>query len=331
MKKNTFLLSIFISFICTALSMGCGDQRGDADSSLKNPPLIKAGWRWPIDESNIRGITSSFGPRLKSKKNRDFHPGIDIKTEKGTPVFAVADGVVKEPRTASDGGLYFAIEHPLSRSKVYSYYMHMQSMSVTPGQNVVKGQEIGRSGGTASLDHLHFEIRDQYNVGERAAVHPLAYLSDRPANNGSLGVVPQRNGSILTVSVATPRIDIEGICVVPLEADDKTSAPQPSFESQCVSFSSHNKKYSNTQLVQFIDATNVNEYPGSGVDRSPLVPIEGATITPSKMSSELPNFTASVTFRNLAWPALGKKYSVMIFAATSGMLPVVLFLQDYDK
>lgn len=67
-------------------------------------------------------------------------------------------------------------------TRFYSNYMHMQeNTTVTPGQQVTKGQLIGYSSHSASgFEHLHFEIR----VGRPNSVNccnPWKYLSN--ANN----------------------------------------------------------------------------------------------------------------------------------------------------
>ena len=66
----------------------------------ENPP---AGWvtsdgcppvRWGNFDYTDLPLASPFGPRpLASENDRyDFHRGIDIATDEGTPVFAIADG-----------------------------------------------------------------------------------------------------------------------------------------------------------------------------------------------------------------------------------------------
>ena len=53
--------------------------------------------RWGNFDYTDLPLASPFGPRpLASENDRyDFHRGIDIATDEGTPVFAIADGVVK--------------------------------------------------------------------------------------------------------------------------------------------------------------------------------------------------------------------------------------------
>lgn len=95
------------------------------------------------------------------------HPGIDIGANRGTPVVAVADGVVVS-KVFPNWGLV-ELDHGKGISSVY---MHMDTVEVGVDDVVVKGQRIGTVGGRGVgsteqqranryADHLHFEIRDK--------------------------------------------------------------------------------------------------------------------------------------------------------------------------
>lgn len=109
--------------------------------------------------------------------NHDAH---DWGMARGTPVLAVADGVVRRARWAdthcmdngtcpsSDGQIHgeVYIDHTVTRSpstyneKFTSGYFHLQVLAVVDGQTVTKGQVIGQSGnlGPSSGPHLHFAV-----------------------------------------------------------------------------------------------------------------------------------------------------------------------------
>jgi murein DD-endopeptidase MepM/ murein hydrolase activator NlpD len=88
-----------------------------------------------------------------------LHQGLDIVLAQGTPILAVADGVVTvaDPNGASDAGIFVAITHP---SGLTSRYLHLSRVTVQRGQQVVKGQTIGASGNTglSEAPHLHFDL-----------------------------------------------------------------------------------------------------------------------------------------------------------------------------
>ena len=86
------------------------------------------------------------------------HNGIDFLTPPGTPVFAVADGVVARADFEDGGfGNYVLLRHAWGES----IYAHLDRRDVSAGQQVTAGQQIGLSGnsGGSSGPHLHHAIR----------------------------------------------------------------------------------------------------------------------------------------------------------------------------
>jgi len=89
----------------------------------------------------------------------DYHPGIDIANDVGTPEVAADAGRVLFAGWGSYG-IYVEIDHG---NGFHTVYGHMSAVTVKTGDVVSKGQEIGLMGATgrASGPHLHFEIRYQ--------------------------------------------------------------------------------------------------------------------------------------------------------------------------
>lgn len=92
------------------------------------------------------------------------HYGLDIAVPQGTPVKAVADGIVYLARDAGMGYSYVLIAH---RDGYTSLYGHMSQIAVRTGQEVSAGVVIGLSGGgkgtpgagnVTTGSHLHLEI-----------------------------------------------------------------------------------------------------------------------------------------------------------------------------
>ena len=108
----------------------------------------------------LRGyITSGFGERKDPfTGNTKDHPGIDIATKKGEPIFSTADGVVSDARTDSPSfGITIKIDHG------YGYqtrYAHLSKLLVRKHQKVFRGQKIGEVGSTgrSQAPHLHYEV-----------------------------------------------------------------------------------------------------------------------------------------------------------------------------
>ncbi|MEO3844117.1 transglycosylase family protein [Streptomyces sp. B22F1] len=107
-----------------------------------------------------------------------YHTGVDFSAGTGTPVKAVTSGTVVKAGNGADGGAYgiaVVIKHDDGR---YSQYAHLSSTSVSVGQSVGAGDQIGLSGSTGNSTgpHLHFEVRTSPDYG--SDVDPVAYLRD---------------------------------------------------------------------------------------------------------------------------------------------------------
>ncbi|WP_448232294.1 M23 family metallopeptidase [Microbacterium lacticum] len=94
---------------------------------------------------------------------RALHTGTDYAAADGTPILAIADGVVTIAGPASGYGNLIVIEHTIAGQKVASAYAHMwdNGIHVAVGDQVRAGQHIADVGsaGRSTGPHLHFEIR----------------------------------------------------------------------------------------------------------------------------------------------------------------------------
>lgn len=91
------------------------------------------------------------------------HPGIDFKMPIGTPVHAIAGGIVSSTTQHDDGlGNTIIIEHRLPRTqeKIYSIYGHLNQILVNRSDIIHPGTLIGTVGttGNTSAPHLHLQI-----------------------------------------------------------------------------------------------------------------------------------------------------------------------------
>ena len=143
-------------------------------------------------EFNDWPLAYGFGPRLlRTEQDRyDFHRGLDIATEYGTPIYAVTDGIVRVAGAHSsymDNLIILRHYRPGSTSCIpdgcyHSLYMHLSDWRVQVGDSVKKGQLIGFTGSSIGMwPHLHFEIRnaskdDPYSYWQRDSINPLHVL-----------------------------------------------------------------------------------------------------------------------------------------------------------
>ncbi len=130
---------------------------------------------------------------------RDPHHGAEFLNSFGTPVLAAADGLVvvagDDRQTFYGPYSYFygnlvIIEHQLTgiADKIFTLYGHLSELTVQPGEEVSKGQLIGKVGmtGVATGSHLHFEVRLGENT-YRASRNPELFLASRLDENSQPG------------------------------------------------------------------------------------------------------------------------------------------------
>lgn len=106
-------------------------------------------------------VSSPYGYRLNPfTGEKELHNGIDIAVSAGTPIHAVHDGKVVLAGDAGDYGLCVVIE---DERGYQSRYAHCQSLSVTAGQEIKKGEKIAAVGSTGNSTgpHLHLEVSYQ--------------------------------------------------------------------------------------------------------------------------------------------------------------------------
>ncbi len=125
----------------------------------------------PVDYYWYYYISSYYGYRKNPNTGaEELHRGVDIAVPTGTVVYAAHDGTVMQAAYDSYYGNYVVI----TDSKGYTTkYAHMDSLTVSAGQSVKKGDTVGKSGNTGSSIGSHLHIECLYN-GEY--YNPLFYF-----------------------------------------------------------------------------------------------------------------------------------------------------------
>ncbi len=126
--------------------------------------VVKGMFIWPINGE----VSSGFG-------DRDGHPhdGIDIRSPKGTPIKAAAEGEVVFAGDMQGYGNLILIKH---RDNYFSAYAHNDENLTKEGKKVSQGELIAKVGdtGRATGYHLHFEIRYK-----STPMNPISFLPSR--------------------------------------------------------------------------------------------------------------------------------------------------------
>lgn len=103
-------------------------------------------------------VSSPFGMRENPLTGgSQQHDGIDLTGSLGEAVLAVRDGVVEIAGTDPSVGNYVIVKHD---NGMYSYYLHLNEISVSQGQTVAVGDQVGGMGTTGDSTgvHLHFGL-----------------------------------------------------------------------------------------------------------------------------------------------------------------------------
>jgi murein DD-endopeptidase MepM/ murein hydrolase activator NlpD len=120
---------------------------------------------WPT-----RGLITTYFGELGPLSPRG-HSGLDIAGPWGAPVLAADEGQILKAYWNDEGyGGLVIVAHP---SGYETWYGHLSSFKVEPGQNVKRGEQIGSLGSTgySTGPHLHFEVRENGQICD-----PLNFL-----------------------------------------------------------------------------------------------------------------------------------------------------------
>ena len=129
-----------------------------SDSAPHTTPSI-----WPA----AGYVSSPYGLRFDGT---EFHQGIDIAADMGTPIVATADGVVTAAGWNGGYGNMVDVDHG---GGIVTRYGHASALAVTVGQQVRRGEVIAYVGSTgrSTGPHVHYEVRV-----DGQPVNPAGYL-----------------------------------------------------------------------------------------------------------------------------------------------------------
>ena len=125
-------------------------------------------------------VNSEWGMRMHPiLGHAKLHEGIDQRAATGVPQGAMADGVVVSVHNDVGGGLMVVINHGLiDGNSVVTKHLHLSSATVSAGQSVTKGQQIGLTGATGRVTgaHVHHEV-----WVNGSSVNPRSFYGDQIA------------------------------------------------------------------------------------------------------------------------------------------------------
>ncbi len=113
----------------------------------------------PLSNKDLTRVASGFGYRIDPVyKDRRAHMGLDFAAPQGTPIYATADGTVKDAGFHTSGfGNRVVINHGYGYETLYG---HMLRIKARVGEQVKRGEVIGYVGnsGKSTGPHCHYEV-----------------------------------------------------------------------------------------------------------------------------------------------------------------------------
>lgn len=156
------------------------------DSGFVMPPMTN-----PLDNFSFAQTGASVGEKINPfYKVPIMHNGLDMIAPSGSPVYAAADGTVKEVIRSRKGlGNVVVIDHG---NGYVTRYAHLADVEAKKGRRLTKGSRIGYVGvsGNSFAPHLHYEVMRDTIVLD-------------PVNHLFASVTPEDYMNIVIMSVST--------------------------------------------------------------------------------------------------------------------------------
>lgn len=143
----------------------------ETSPSTSDFELLKGRLRWPVTNGSIPK-EGRFGRHIHPDlKTVTQNTGIDIGTQAGSNVFAVADGEVAALSFIPGFGNILIINH---YSGYHTVYAHLSEIDVSKSDKVKEGEVIAHSGESVDGSILHFELWKEHDK-----LNPESWLARR--------------------------------------------------------------------------------------------------------------------------------------------------------
>ncbi len=137
------------------------------EEMLASIPAIR-----PVSQKADVSLVSGFGRRYHPiYKTKRLHAGLDFSAAVGTEVYATGNGrIEKTERKRSGYGSHIVINHGFGFKTLYA---HLSEIDVRVGQQIKRGELIGKTGntGTSTAPHLHYEV-----IRGGSKINPIHYF-----------------------------------------------------------------------------------------------------------------------------------------------------------
>jgi hypothetical protein len=151
---------------------------------------------WPVTDHTP---STGFGYRSDPFTHRQrWHDGVDLGQPCGDPVWASLDGTVVDAGWAGGYGNRVVIRHADRDGHSFATtYNHMAKIEVKVGDQVTRGQVVGRIGSTgrSTACHMHFEV-----ILDGSYVDPMRFLT----GDMSKAALSRKVGSYMPSGLPSP-------------------------------------------------------------------------------------------------------------------------------
>ncbi|HEX5335336.1 MAG TPA: M23 family metallopeptidase [Propionicimonas sp.] len=151
---------------------------------------------WPVTDHTP---STGFGYRSDPFTHRQrWHDGVDLGQPCGDPAWASLDGTVVDAGWAGGYGNRVVIRHADRDGHSFATtYNHMAKILVVVGDQVTRGQVVGRIGSTgrSTACHMHFEV-----ILDGSYVDPMRFLT----GDMSKAALSRRVGSYMPSGLPSP-------------------------------------------------------------------------------------------------------------------------------
>ncbi|WP_086560718.1 M23 family metallopeptidase [Streptomyces africanus] len=161
----------------SSASKSSASESSSKPAAAKPAAATSSGFTLPVEGATIGTPYHMAGSMWSS----GYHTGVDFVVPTGTSLKAVGAGTVV---SAGWGGAYGNQVVIQLADGYYAQYAHLSQLSVSAGQTVTAGQQVGLSGATGNVTgpHLHFEIRTTPDYG--SDMDPVAFLRSHGVSVG---------------------------------------------------------------------------------------------------------------------------------------------------
>ena len=141
-------------------------EMDDGEGPLTAHPM-RVDIKTDLGKALLRPVSITVSRRTQGAHDI-FGSAVDLGAPIGTPIMAAADGIVVLARSAGyNGGYgeYVIIMSNINGNIVQTIYAHMSEVIATVGEQVKRGEVIGKVGqtGLATGPHVHFEVHGALN------------------------------------------------------------------------------------------------------------------------------------------------------------------------